>query len=128
MKYFFVSLFLGAAIVGILLGASLSSQEAELPAGGNVRQEGEGQVITITAKGGYTPSTTTAAADVPTVLEVRTSGTFDCSAALVIPSLSYRKMLPPSGTTTIQVPPQPSGSTLQGVCSMGMYSFDIQFL
>jgi len=91
-----------------------------------VTTEGK-QIIEINAKGGYSPRTMTAKANTPTVLKVKTSGTFDCSSALTIPSLGYRTSLPPSGETLIEVPPQKVGSTLRGVCSMGMYSFEVNF-
>ena len=64
------------------------------------------QVIEIKAKGGYTPREILAKADMPTVIKVKTQGTFDCSSALVIPSLNYRSNLSPSGVTEIEVPPQ----------------------
>jgi len=85
------------------------------------------QIIEITARGGYSPRFTTAQADIPTIIRMRTSGSFDCSSAVSIPSLGYRGNLPPSGTTDIEVPPQKSGSTLQGLCAMGMYNFQIKF-
>jgi len=85
------------------------------------------QIITINAKGGYAPQITTAKADVPTIIKMDTRGTFDCSSALVIPSLNYRKSLPPSGETLIDVPPQKAGTKLQGLCAMGMYNFSINF-
>ncbi|TSD03434.1 MAG: hypothetical protein Athens071416_115 [Parcubacteria group bacterium Athens0714_16] len=85
------------------------------------------QIIEIRAKGGYSPRTTTAKADIPTVIKIETQGTFDCSSALVIPSLGYRENLPPSGETLIDLPPQKAGSKLQGLCTMGMYNFIINF-
>jgi plastocyanin domain-containing protein len=85
------------------------------------------QVIDIRAKGGYSPRVITAKAGIPTTLKVVTSGTFDCSAALTIPSIGYRGVLPPSGVTEIAVPPQASGTTLQGLCQMGMYNFEVRF-
>ena len=85
------------------------------------------QVIEIGAKGGYSPRTTLAKADTPTVLKVSTNATFDCSAALTIPSIGYRKNLPPSGVTEIQLPAQKAGTRLQGLCAMGMYNFAIEF-
>jgi len=85
------------------------------------------QIITINAKGGYAPQITTAKADMPTIIKMDTRGTFDCSSALVIPSLNYRKSLPPSGETLIDVPPQKAGTKLQGLCAMGMYNFSINF-
>ena len=85
------------------------------------------QVITIRAKGGYSPEATIAKSGLPTIIKIETQGTFDCSSALIIPSLGYRSNLPPSGETIIDVPSQKEGSTLKGLCSMGMYNFQIRF-
>lgn len=93
----------------------------------NITIEDGKQVITIDAKGGYTPRKTDANANTPTLLKIKTSSTFDCSSALVIPSLNYRKNLPPSGETVIEVPPQKPGTNIRGLCSMGMFSFNIMF-
>ncbi len=93
----------------------------------NVAIVDEKQVITINAKGGYSPQVTHAKADTPTIIKVVTNGTFDCSSALSIPSLQYQKNLPATGETLIDVPAQSMGTTLQGVCSMGMYNFSILF-
>ena len=64
----------------------------------------------------------------PTILRMKTSGTFDCSASLVIPKLSYQKFLQPSGTEEINIPSEQAQGTMQGLCSMGMYNFQIKFL
>lgn len=85
------------------------------------------QIISITAKGGYTPRSSVARADMPTIIRVTTKGTFDCSSALTIPGIGYRTNLPLSGTTDINVPPQKAGTTLRGLCTMGMYTFSIDF-
>lgn len=85
------------------------------------------QIIRIDAKGGYSPRETRAKANTPTTLEVKTNGTYDCSTAIVIPNLNYRSYLPPSGITTIEIPPQPAGTTLKGLCVMGMYNFGLNF-
>lgn len=85
------------------------------------------QIIDITAKGGYLPRVVTAKAGVPTVLRMNTSGTFDCSASLVIPRLSYQKFLQPSGSEDIAIAPEQARGTLQGLCAMGMYSFKVIF-
>lgn len=85
------------------------------------------QIIEIRAKGGYTPSVILAKAGVPTLIQVRTEGTFDCSAALTIPAIGYSKHLPASGITTIEIPAQRANAVVQGICSMGMYSFTIKF-
>jgi plastocyanin domain-containing protein len=84
------------------------------------------QVIEISAKGGYEPASQIAKAGVPTVLRVKTDGAYDCSTALRIPSLRVSKQLPPTGETLIDLGTQQAG-TLRGTCSMGMYSFAIDF-
>lgn len=85
------------------------------------------QEIVIEAGEGYNPSKTLAKADVPTVLKVKTKGTLDCSLALAIPAIGFRTTLPITGETLVDVPPQRSGSKLQGICSMAMYSFEVTF-
>lgn len=85
------------------------------------------QVIAIEARGGYLPKNSVAQANMPTVLKVSTRGTFDCSAAISIPALGYRKNLPAQAETFIDVPPQAPGTTLRGLCAMGMYNFTVQF-
>ncbi len=85
------------------------------------------QLIDITAKGGYSPRVVMAKAGVPTVLRVTTNGTFDCSASVVIPKLSYQKFLKPSGVEEIAISAEQAQGTLQGLCSMGMYNFQIKF-
>ena len=86
------------------------------------------QYVDISAKGGYSPRIVTAKVGMPTILRVKTSGTFDCSASLVIPKLSYQKFLQPSGTEEIAISGEQAQGTMQGLCSMGMYNFQIQFL
>lgn len=85
------------------------------------------QIIDIRAKGGYSPRVVAAKAGIPTVLRVTTSGTFDCSASVVIPKLSYQKSLQPSGTEDIPITAEQAQGTLRGLCAMGMYNFQIKF-
>ncbi|MEI6222703.1 MAG: cupredoxin domain-containing protein [bacterium] len=85
------------------------------------------QIIPISVKGGYTPSSNTAKANTPSILRMTTKNTYDCSLALVIPALGVQKMLPRSGDTDIVVPPQQPGTVLNGSCSMGMYNFSVKF-
>ncbi|KKR45816.1 MAG: hypothetical protein A3G47_02560 [Candidatus Zambryskibacteria bacterium RIFCSPLOWO2_12_FULL_39_45] len=85
------------------------------------------QYITINAKSGYSPRVSTAQAGIPTKLIVKTDGTYDCSASLAIHSIGYQKILPQTGETEIDIGTQKSGETLQGVCGMGMFSFQIKF-
>lgn len=94
----------------------------------NVSMEGEKQVIEIDAKGGYSPKLTTAKAGVPTVLRLKTNGTYDCSSAATIPAIGFRKNLEATGVTEVEVPANVAQGTLEGVCSMGMYSFSVKFM
>jgi plastocyanin domain-containing protein len=85
------------------------------------------QYITIDAKGGYSPNSSVAKAGIPTKLIVKTNGTYDCSASLVIRQANFQEILPQTGTTTIDIGTPKAGESLQGVCGMGMYSFVINF-
>lgn len=84
------------------------------------------QIIEIQAKGGYTPRKSIAKAGIPTILRMNTSGTFDCSSSVRIPSLNIFKSLPQSGSTDIDLSAQNAG-TINGSCGMGMYPFEITF-
>jgi len=85
------------------------------------------QYITITAKGGYSPSVSNAKAGIPTKLIMKTKGTYDCSSSLVIRSVGFQKILPQTGETEIDIGIPEAGVPLQGLCSMGMYSFLVNF-
>ena len=84
------------------------------------------QIINIHVKGGYQPTKSVAKIGIPTVLRFETGGTFDCSASIRIPSMNIGKILPPSGTTDIDLG-TPEITTLQGTCGMGMYPFEVDF-
>ncbi len=128
MKTILIFLF---GLIFIMAGAVILVQRNDGGSNDNVpvavaNVEG-GQLLEITAKGGYSPSSLRAKAGVPITLRVKTSGTFDCSSAISIPAIGYQKYLPASGVTDIPIPPQPAGTTLRGMCSMGMYNFSIRF-
>ncbi len=111
---------------GVLIMVAMGSSGGEKSVNNVSFTEGK-QIVAITAKGGYSPKVSEARADMPTVLRIKTNGTFDCSSALTIPSIGYRENLPPSGTTDIEILPQKSGTIMQGICSMGMYHFVVNF-
>lgn len=92
-----------------------------------VSVEGGVQVITIAAKGGFSPQHIVAQSGLPTELHVITNGTYDCSSTLVIPSLAYDNTLQPTGTEIISLSPEQATGILNGTCGMGMYSFDVAF-
>ena len=85
------------------------------------------QYITVNAKGGYSPKISSAKAGIPTKLIVKTNGTYDCSASLVIRSLGFQKILSQTGEEVIDIGTPKIRVPLQGVCGMGMYNFLINF-
>jgi len=85
------------------------------------------QYITIDAKGGYSPRISTAKAGIPTKLVVRTDGTYDCSSSLVVRAVGFQKLLPQTGETEIDLGIPEAGVPIEGVCGMGMYSFNVNF-
>ncbi len=85
------------------------------------------QVITITAKGGYSPRISNAKAHIPTIIRMQTNNDFDCSSSVSIAAIGFRLVLKSSGTTDIPVPAQNPGTVIQGLCGMGMYNFTINF-
>ena len=119
-------------LVGILIGGAVffsrgSSAEEVAPSVSNVSMVDGKQIVEIGVKAGYSPKLTAAKGDMPTVLRMKTNGTFDCSSGVTIPSLGLRKILPSDGVTDIEIPAQKTGSTLKGLCVMGMYNFEVQF-
>ncbi|MBI3305553.1 hypothetical protein HYZ82_00250 [Candidatus Nomurabacteria bacterium] len=85
------------------------------------------QYITINTQGGYFPQISDAQAGIPTKLIMKTSGTYNCSLSLVIRSIGFQKILPQTGETEIDLGIPKVGVPIQGVCSMGMYNFVINF-
>lgn len=127
MKATVIWLIVGVVLtVLLILIVSGFDKNTEVGAGSVEVVDGK-QIVSILARGGYTPQEMVVDAEVPTVLKMITRGTFDCSAALVVPSVGYRGILPQSGETLINIPPQKVGAVVQGVCSMGMYSFVLEF-
>ncbi len=119
-----ISILIAGALIG---GAVMLASSNDTASTNNVSVVDGKQIVEVTAKGSYSPKLTAAKAGIPTILRMKTMGTYDCTAALRVPSLRYEKMLPPSGTTDIELPAQEAGATVQGVCAMGMYSFAINF-
>lgn len=87
----------------------------------------ENQVLSILAKAGFSPQSSTLKAGQPVTIKFTTKNTFDCTSTVLIKSLGITKNLTPNGETLIEIPAQKAGTALKGTCSMGMYSFDILF-
>ncbi len=128
-RTFFIGILVSVLLGGGAIFAFNAKGDTATPASAqNVTINAEGrQIIDLTAKGGYKPNRTVAKAGVATTLKVHTKGTFDCSSALVIPSLNVQTALAPSGVKEVEIPPQEPGTTIEGSCSMGMYGFAIAF-
>ncbi len=123
-----VILTLGLVIgIGIIFmnGPGENSESVSGEPGQNIEIRDGVQYVTIVARGGYSPRTTQIQGGFPTKLIVKTDGTYDCSAALVIRSLGFQKILSPEGEEIIDAGIPKSGEKIQGVCGMGMYSFQI---
>lgn len=106
-----------------------SSNQSEEPLGNqnNVEVKDGVQYVTINARGGYSPQNSVAQSGIPTKLVVKTSGTFDCSLSLVIRSIGFQKILEQTGEEIIDIGIPKAGEPLLGVCSMGMYNFEVDF-
>ena len=121
---------MGVAVIGVMVLSYKGDNGAPKntpPETNNVSVVDGRQIITINAKGGYSPKVTIAKAGLPTIIKVITNATFDCSSALTIPSIGYRLNLPPTGETIIDVPRQKAGTSMRGLCGMGMYNFVINY-
>lgn len=114
--------------IGILLFDSMNnnSNEIDYEIIQNVEIRAGVQYITINAQGGYSPRETDAQANIPTKLIVKTNNTYDCSSALVLKSIGYQKMLSATGEEVIDLG-NPQAGIFRGLCSMGMYVFNINF-
>lgn len=87
-----------------------------------------GNSVTVRAlNDGYYPASTRAKAGQPVRLDLVTDKTYSCAQAFVIPALHIERLLPESGVTSINLPPQKAGSVLRYTCSMGMYTGQIRF-
>ena len=125
------SIIITLALVGfgiILLGGSKDNiNTATNEAGENSEIKDGIQYITVNARGGYSPKVSMAKAGIPTKLIVKTNGTYDCSASLVIRAVGFQKILSQTGEEVIDIGIPKAGEPLQGVCGMGMYNFLINF-
>ena len=111
----------------VALGVIFIGGEKKTPAGNNVAIKNGIQYITIDAKGGYSPRVSRAKAGIPTKLIMKTNGTYDCSASLLVRSAQFQQILPQTGETEIDIGIPKAEVPVQGVCGMGMYSFQINF-
>ena len=86
------------------------------------------QIVEVIARsGGYWPKKIEANAGVPTMLVMKSEGAYGCERAFNIPDLNISEILPENGQTEFDLGTQAKGTKLLGVCSMGMYYFQIFF-
>lgn len=127
MKPVHLSLLIASILIGGAFILNLNKPSVEsAPVANNVSIVDGQQIIDIIVKGGYTPRTSSAKAGIPTILRFHTSGTFDCSSAVRIPSMGISKNLPSTGTYDVPVS-DPKAGALIGMCGMGMYPFQVNF-
>ncbi len=132
MKEIIVAIILAGALIGgaiiITRGNTSTSVFDDAPTVmvNNVTIVDGKQIIEIKARGGYQPRKSVARAGIPTIIRFNTSGTFDCSSSVRIPSLNISKSLPQTGSTDVDVGTH-IASTLKGSCGMGMYPFEVEF-
>lgn len=89
---------------------------------GSEKQTAAGNIVNmVVTNGGYKVDVNTLKIGVPVKLTLKTNGVTSCARAFRIPSLNISKLLPQTGTTTIEFTPTSTG-LLTYTCSMGMYS------
>lgn len=113
--------------LGIVFIGSSNNNTATGESTENVEIKDGIQYVTVNAKGGYSPKVSNAKAGIPTKLIVKTNRTYDCSASLVIRSVGFQKILAQTGEEVIDLGTPKAGEPLQGLCSMGMYNFSVNF-
>lgn len=124
-----VSIIISIALIG---GTIYFISDRSISTGGEITQSQNVEIrdgvqyVTITAKGGYSPRVMEIKGGLPTKLVVKTEGTYDCSASLVVRSAGFQKILQPTGEEVIDLGTPKSGDKVQGVCGMGMYNFQIK--
>ncbi|MEW5830069.1 MAG: sulfite exporter TauE/SafE family protein [Chloroflexota bacterium] len=121
-----VSLNNGLNLLGSPFSFSAIARSA-FPAGEPAQVAGQTDLRLDVANDGYFPSTLVAKSGEPVRLALVTNQTYSCSRDFVIPALGYYQLLPETGTVTVDIPPQPSGTRMRFTCSMGMYTGIIIF-
>jgi sulfite exporter TauE/SafE len=87
----------------------------------------EGEITVQVKNEGYFPAVLKAPAGAALTLNLVTQETYSCALAFLIPSMDYYQVLPSTGVTKVDIPPQQAGTELFYTCSMGMYTGQIVF-
>lgn len=102
-------------------GSDINAAGSSVPTvGGNVAQ-----INVLTS--GYSPNNLLLPANQPIELHLVTNKTISCTRAFVIPAMNIQEILPATGEKIVNIPAQAAGTTLDFMCSMGMYTGLIQF-
>lgn len=92
---------------------------ADLPAAAGMTI---GNTATINVQAhGYMPEVVQIKAGMPATISLVTENVMGCTRGFVIPSLNVQKILPATGTETLEIPASPPGQ-IAYTCSMGMYN------
>lgn len=113
---------MGSPISFANLTRGFTQSQSAPPANG-----GETQLFLNAQNNGYLPQTLYAKAESPVTLHLLTQETYSCARDFVIPALRYNVLLPETGNTSLEIPPQPAGTVMRFTCSMGMYTGQIIF-
>ncbi len=130
MKIYKKHIYVGLAVVTVVILAIifLSKNQGSNPPDIEAKMEDGVQIIEVDAQsGGYSPRSIQAKAGVPAKLKITSTNSYGCESAFRIPTLGVSKSLPSQGVTEIDIPAQDPGKKVVGTCSMGMYSFTINF-
>lgn len=111
-------------LAGALRSATDSGSSAPAPPP-PVGEDGVQRIVIEVHDTGYSPSSVTAKAGVPTEVTMRTDGTQGCTRALVMSALGVQRVLPASGDTRIELGPLEPG-LYRYTCGMGMYGGSIR--
>lgn len=101
-------------------GSAPSGSGAAAPAGAAVAR------IDV-VNSGYTPDNLVLPAGQEIELHLVTDNTRSCARAFVIPSLGVEELLAETGEKVVKIPPQKAGTSMDFMCSMGMYTGVFQF-
>jgi len=129
-KFLIIILVITVGLLGIFVLATGSGQQADVQgASSNVTTAADGsQTVTVNVDSyGYSPRTLTAKAGVATTLLMSAKNAYGCEVSFTVPKMGIRTTLPSTGDTKFDLGSQPAGTKLTGTCTMGMYSFTINF-
>ncbi len=86
------------------------------------------QIITIDVGRGYSPQQSMAKSGIPTKIVFQWKNAYGCESAIRIPSLQFSKNIEPNGTDIADIGNQIPNASITILCSMGMYSANVEFI